>query len=184
MKRTHGLSGSLIYLRFRAMHDRCSNPNAISFKNYGARGIKVCERWAKFENFLADMGMPKVGEELDRIDNDGNYSLSNCRWVSLIIQANNTRANKHVTIGNETKTLAEWSRISGIKYGLIQARLSRGWDTHDAVWKKAGIPGNYYRPFICHHVFGGRIGSTGNPICGKCGRIMAKNDVANSVCEA
>jgi len=78
------------------MRQRCNNPNHQAYKNYGAKGIKVCERWdipdkQGFFNFLSDLGYPNPGLSLDRIDNDGNYEPGNCRWATRVQQRNNTR---------------------------------------------------------------------------------------------
>lgn len=90
--KTHGMSKTLIYKRWEEMKRRCLNPNSHRFEFYGARGIKVCDRWLSFENFYEDMGdIPFKGAELDREDNDGDYCKSNCRWVTKVINVNNRR---------------------------------------------------------------------------------------------
>jgi hypothetical protein len=73
------------------MVQRCTNPNNADYDNYGGRGITVCEDWYSFENFFADMGVPPPGLTLDRIDNDGNYEPSNCRWATYSVQLQNRR---------------------------------------------------------------------------------------------
>ena len=80
-----------VYVCWANMRQRCSNPNNIGYSNYGGRGITVCERWQTFENFLADMGHPPRGKSLDRIDVNGNYEPSNCRWATSFEQARNKR---------------------------------------------------------------------------------------------
>jgi hypothetical protein len=90
----HGQYRSLTHSTWRSMRNRCLNPKNPSYKWYGARGITVCERWAKFENFLADMGERPLGPtyfSLDRINNNGNYEPGNCRWATDLQQRANRR---------------------------------------------------------------------------------------------
>jgi hypothetical protein len=89
----HGMHSTHIYFVWRTMIQRCNNPNAGFYHRYGGRGIKVCDRWLKFEKFLEDMGERPDGMTIDRINNDGNYEPSNCRWVTHKENCNN-RSNK------------------------------------------------------------------------------------------
>lgn len=87
----HGRHNTLLYKVWTSMLERCNNPKSTPYKYYGGRGIKVCDRWSKFENFLEDMGERPEGKTLDRINNDGNYEKSNCRWVTHKENCNNRR---------------------------------------------------------------------------------------------
>lgn len=87
----HGMTNSLTYRSWNAMLDRCTNIHHNAYKNYGARGITVCTRWYDFRNFLEDMGERPLNKTLDRIDNDGNYEPSNCRWATIYEQIQNSR---------------------------------------------------------------------------------------------
>lgn len=120
------------------MRERCLDPKNPRYRDYGGRGIQVCNRWlSSFENFLKDMGdRPSPQHSLDRTDNGKNYELSNCQWATRLQQQNNTRWNTRVTVNGESRTLAEWARVSGLDYKLIFLRLQRGWTIEQAVTLK------------------------------------------------
>lgn len=91
IRRTHGLSGTSEYRTWLDMIIRCESPANEQWKNYGGRGISVCERWMEFENFIADMGPRPPGLTIERINNDGNYEPSNCKWATMSEQNRNKR---------------------------------------------------------------------------------------------
>lgn len=95
---THGQTKTPEYRAWESMHQRCRNPQNKAYKNYGGRGISVCNRWLKFENFIADMGSRPKGYSIERIDNDGNYEPSNCKWIPLRDQAKNQRSAWHAHV--------------------------------------------------------------------------------------
>ena len=132
----HGKHGTPIYRRWADMNDRCSRASHISYPNYGGRGIKVCDRWLDFSNFYEDMGDVPDGMTLDRIDPDGNYEKSNCRWATMTEQQNNKRSNRVLEHGGVKKTVAEWGRTLDIKASTIHARLANGWTVEDALTKE------------------------------------------------
>jgi hypothetical protein len=126
------------YDSWQNMIRRCTNPACRSFQNYGGRGITVCERWLIFDNFLEDMGPPNdVAFMLDRIDVNGNYEPSNCRWATHEMQANNNRNNRRITFKGETKTLRQWVRLLNMPEPSVSARLNRlGWPVELALTVK------------------------------------------------
>lgn len=126
----HGMWGTSLYIRWKHIKQRCYNPNDSGYKNYGGRGIKVCEEWLDketgFKNFYNWSINNGYREDLsiDRINNDGNYEPTNCRWTTRKIQNNNTRHLHKITYKNETHTLIEWSEILGIKLTTLSARIN------------------------------------------------------------
>lgn len=108
------------------MHARCANPDHVSYPHYGACGIRVCQRWNEFKNFIADMGERPFGTSLDRIDNDGDYQPSNCRWTTYQEQARNKRATVLIEHAGERRCLKEWCERLGLNYRNVHKRIRRG----------------------------------------------------------
>lgn len=124
-KKTHGMDRTPTYWVWQGMKNRCLNKNSGSFKNYGGRGIGVCDRWkSSFENFLADMGTKPARLSLGRINNNGDYEPSNCRWETTFEQANNTR--KSLKVGGKGETLAILVRQKEVSYSTAYKRLQNG----------------------------------------------------------
>jgi hypothetical protein len=124
------------YHQWQNMKQRCSNPKASGYDDYGARGVRVCDRWEKsFVKFLADMGRCPAGFTIERIKNSGNYEPGNCRWASRKDQNNNTTRNHQITFRGQTKTMAQWAEDTGLSYTLIRRRLWLGWTVDDVFTK-------------------------------------------------
>lgn len=125
------------YMIWCSMRQRCGNPNNKKFPDYGGRGIRVCERWERFENFIADMGQkPSPDHSIDRINNDGNYEPGNCRWVTQEVQVSNQRrrvTTRWIEHDGERHTLTEWSVIRGINVATLHSRLRCGWSVERAL---------------------------------------------------
>ena len=115
------------YNSYRSMMDRCYRKNAHNYSFYGGRGIKVCDEWQDIESFAiwCEHSNYREGLTLDRIDVDGNYEPSNCRWITMKKQSNNTRKNCIIEYNNEKHTISEWSDILGIKYSTFYNRVKR-----------------------------------------------------------
>lgn len=125
---------SRAYRAWESMLRRCNNPSQDSYPQYGGRGIRVCARWASFENFRADMGECLDGLTLDRRDPEGHYEPDNCRWADQPTQQRNRRNNHLLTFQGETKTLSEWAREKGIKWKTLRARIEdHGWAVERAL---------------------------------------------------
>lgn len=143
---THGQSGKLTrtpeYYTWSTMKSRCHNERDKNYYRYGGRGIVVCQEWRdSYEVFYRDMGKRPDGHSIDRIDHNGNYEPSNCRWATSKVQANNRRSNRLVEIDGLALTVAEWSEKSGIDSMLIYNRLNKGWGEQEAVFEPAMVRG-------------------------------------------
>ena len=134
--RIHGRHPKNMYSIWAGMRVRCKNPNHQYWGRYGGRGVSICERWDDFQLFCDDMGpRPSELHTLDRIDNDGNYEPSNCRWATKKDQNCNRKNSRWLKVRSEVKTLAEWSEISGVSSSTILSRISRGWSHETAIFK-------------------------------------------------
>lgn len=133
--RKHQQCGTPEYAAWAGMFQRCYNHRNAQFKNYGARGVTVCDRWKDFREFLKDMGKkPSPRHSIDREKNDGNYEPENCRWALPKQQSRNTRTCHFITINGETKTVTEWAEKTGVPRNLIYTRISRlKWTPEKAV---------------------------------------------------
>lgn len=123
-------SFTITYKRWDSMKQRCRNKRYV---HYAGKGIKICERWMVFGNFLKDMGECPPGMTLDRIDNNGNYEPGNCRWATHRQQTRNYSRNRLLTYNGQTKCVVEWSEERGVRQDLIHCRLGRGWSIEDAI---------------------------------------------------
>lgn len=125
---THGMTNSPEFISWSSMKARCNNENGAAWRNYGGRGISICQRWESFEAFYEDMGpRPSLKHTLDRIDNDGDYEPSNCKWSTPKEQHNNTRQNVQITYKGKTMTVIQWARKLKINPGTLYDRKRRGW---------------------------------------------------------
>ena len=131
----HGQSNAAIYKTWQGMRRRCFSPSAPFYSRYGGRGITVCARWRdSFANFYADMGpRPSPKHSIERIDNNGNYEPGNCRWATMLEQAQNNTHTRLFTIGDETKTLRQWVGDAAGRFHLVHDRLKRGWTLEEAL---------------------------------------------------
>lgn len=140
----HGGHGTLTYMRWKSMMQRCNNPKATNYKYYGAVGIKVCERWHDYPSFLADMGeCPDRSMTPDRKKNELGYEPGNCRWVTQAEQ-NKHRPSHQVllTLNGKTLTVTQWAKEIGVTPNLINQRLYLGWSAEKALTTPKG-PGRF-----------------------------------------
>lgn len=142
----HGKARRRLYSVWSGMLRRCETPTDAAYRNYGGRGITVCEQWHIFANFYADMGDKPSGLTLERKDNNSGYFPDNCVWASRVDQSRNRRSLVLVTINNETQPLSVWiERYGVVRYGTAHQRIRIGWDAEKAittplVTRRKGIP--------------------------------------------
>jgi len=127
--RTHGMKQAPEYRTWCHMKERCSNSSCSDYRDYGGRGITVCERWKNsFENFYADIGpRPSPKHSIDRIDSNGNYEPGNCRWATPLQQSRNRDWGNRLEFRGETRRVSEWAEVLGVRPGTLHNRIRRGW---------------------------------------------------------
>lgn len=137
MNYKHGLKHTRLYSIWNGIKIRCLNPNFIRYKDYGGRGITICDEWKNDFQAFYDWAMSNGYADnltIDRIDNNGNYEPSNCRWVAMDVQANNSRHCRNIEFNGEVHSLSEWARITGIPRYTLNNRINQyGWSIEDAL---------------------------------------------------
>lgn len=134
----HGMYKTKLYKTWNNMISRCYCNSFRNFKNYGGRGITVCKEWKEDFQTFADWALSHGYSDeltLDRIDVNGNYEPSNCRWITNKEQQHNKRSNRYITFNGKTHTLKQWSEITGIHPKTISTRIDRGWTIEEALTK-------------------------------------------------
>lgn len=139
-RKTHGQNGTRLYGVWKSIRQRCKNPSSSSYEDYGGRGIQICAEWDHDFNLFYEWSLAngyQKGLTIDRIDNNGDYAPSNCRWTTLSVQGNNTRRNHFITYNGETLTVAQWAEKTGIKYHKLKDRINKlGWTAEKALTAK------------------------------------------------
>ena len=138
----HNKCSTGTYYSWNAMKSRCLYEKFPSFKRYGGRGITFCKEWALFENFYKDMGDRPVGKTLDRINVDGNYELSNCRWATRKEQANNTSKNNRIEFNGEINNISQWAEKMDMSVASLTKRISK-WGLTEALTIKKGCKNEF-----------------------------------------
>ena len=174
-KHGHGRTGikrPSIYGCWINMKQRCFNENHPWFKLWGGRGITVCQRWLKFENFLADMGPKPEGLSIERINNDGNYEPGNCRWSTREDQDKNRRDVRLVTRDGLTLSLYQWSKRIFGNTGTLPQRLRSGWPLEQAMTYPPVSGKRFITQERCRrgHMLDGKRSTSGQRYCKTCAR--------------
>lgn len=123
----HRMCGTKTHRAWCDMRQRCLNHSNPRYSDYGGRGIKICQRWDSFLNFLADMGIKPPGMSIGRIDNNGDYSPGNCRWESREQQQRNRRNSRILEWNGVRLTAVEWAEKLGMKENAIRSRIRKNW---------------------------------------------------------
>jgi hypothetical protein len=135
----HNKTNTRTYRIWAGMIQRCTNPRHHKYPRYGARGITVCNSWMNFSSFLKDMGECPDEKQIDRINNNGNYSKENCRWVDIKTQARNRSNNRIIEMNGVKKTMAEWCEELKISPVAVRMRIHRGWNPIESLTRKLRI---------------------------------------------
>lgn len=142
----HLMSKTPTFVSWDSMKQRCLNDRHKSYKDYGGRGIKVCPEWINsFESFLSDMGARPKNSTLDRINTNGNYESTNCRWASGEEQANNKRSSKLIEFEGKLQTSVQWAREYGLCSKVLLYRLKNNWEIKKALMTKVNYGNNKKR---------------------------------------
>lgn len=146
-KYVHGKRRTRLYSTWTGMKTRCTNKNCAKYKNYGGRGIKICDEWLNnFQSFY-DWAMENGYRDdlsIDRINNDGNYEPSNCRWIKMEEQASNKTTNHLIAYNGKTDTISGWARELGVSRCLLKDRICRyGWSVERALT----TPARKHKPY-------------------------------------
>ena len=139
--RTHGKSKTRLFKIWSCMKERCLKPYHKSYADYGGRGITICDKWtSNFEAFFQWAMSNGYSETLsiDRIDTNGNYEPSNCKWSNAMEQANNRRSSRKLYFDGQEKTISEWAATRGLHPDTLLRRLKNGWSTSDAILTPTG----------------------------------------------
>ena len=146
----HGHCKERLYSIWQAIRQRCLNPNDAEYKSYGGRGISVCDEWSDYLAFRSwayssgyDENAPYRACTIDRIDNDGNYEPSNCRWVNMDAQMRNKSNHRNITYKGVTKPLVVWAEDLGLSASLLDNRIRRGWSIEETLTIPK-LPNNKY----------------------------------------
>lgn len=132
----HGMTKTPTFKSWESMKQRCLNPKAPDFKNYGGRGIRIHDSWiAEFANFLADMGVRPENTSLDRINVNGDYEPGNCRWATRSEQQQNRRISLVVEWNGKSRSVGEWASITGLDARIIYERIKAKWKIEDVMTK-------------------------------------------------